>query len=97
MQDDQTSLLLARLKPSADRLLQQVLGDDVSVDKLQDTYDHRLEQIGAAITDVSAYTKANPWLALGAAFGSGLLIGRLKGSRKRKITYVRKIKPEEMT
>ena len=37
----------------------------MSVDKLQDTYDQRLEQIGAAITDVSEYTKANPWLALG--------------------------------
>ena len=96
MQDDQATGLLARLKPGADKLVQQVFGEDMSVDKLQDTYDQRRQQIGRAITDVSEYTKANPILALGAALGTGLLIGRLQGGRKRKITYVRKVKPEEM-
>ena len=96
MQDDHATGPLSRLQRSAEKLVQQVLGEDMSVDKLQETYDQRLEQIGAAITDVSDYTKANPWLALGAAFGTGLLIGRLQGGRKRKITYVRKVKPEEM-
>ena len=96
MDDDQQDTALARLKPYADKIIGQVFGPDLTVDKLQAAYNEKLEQAGAALTDISDYTRANPWMALAAAFGTGLVIGRLKSAGKRKITYVRKVRPEEI-
>lgn len=96
MDDDQGAGWVTKLRPYVDKRVAQVLGADWSVETLQDAYSEKLDQAGAVLSDISDYTKANPWMALGAAFGTGLLIGRLKGASKRKITYVRKVRPEEI-
>ncbi len=64
--------------------------------KLQDAYGQSQEKVQSALEDIAGYAKSKPWLALGAALGTGLLIGHASGRSKRKIVYVQRVKPNEV-
>ena len=64
--------------------------------KAQDAYGQGQEKLQNAVSDIVAYTKSNPWMALGAALGTGLLVGHISGRSKRKIVYVQRVKPSEV-
>ena len=64
--------------------------------KVQDAYGQGQEKLQGALEDIVEYTKSNPLLALGAALGTGLLIGHASGRSKRKIVYVKHVKPSEI-
>ena len=68
---------------------------DQAKGKLQDAYGQGQEKVQGALEDIAEYAKSNPWLALGAALGTGLLLGHASGSSKRKIVYVSRVKPNE--
>ena len=69
---------------------------DEAKGKLQDAYGQGQEKVQGALGDIADYAKANPWMALGAALGTGLLIGHVSGRSKRKIVYVSRVKPNEV-
>ena len=69
---------------------------DQAEGKLQDAYGRGQEKLQGALEDIVEYTKAKPWLALGAALGTGLLIGHASGRSKRKVVYVQRVKPTEV-
>ena len=46
--------------------------------------------------DISEYAKSKPSMALGAALGTGLLIGQASGRSKRTIFYIKHVKPSEV-
>ena len=69
---------------------------DQAKGKLQDAYGQGQEKVQGAIGDIADYAKSNPWMALGAALGTGLLIGHVSGRSKRKIVYVKHVKPSEV-
>ena len=64
--------------------------------KLQDAYGQGQETLQGALDDISDYAKSKPWMALGAALGAGLFIGHISGRSKRKIVYVKHVKPSEV-
>ena len=68
---------------------------DQAKGKLQDAYGQGQEKVQSALEDIAEYAKSKPWLALGAALGTGLLIGHASGRSKRKIVYVQRVKPNE--
>ena len=75
----------------------QVSGQiDQAKGKLQDAYGQGQEKLQGALEDIVEYTKSNPWLALGAALGTGLLLGHASGRSKRKVVYVQRVKPSEV-
>ena len=105
MSEDRVANAAAQAKDGARKFAGKVLGDaklqaegqtGLTVDKLQAAYDKRLEQVIKAGADIEAYTKAKPWLALGAALGTGLLVGNGLGRGKRRVVYVRKVKAGEL-
>ncbi len=105
MSEDRMAKAAAQAKDGARKFTGKLLGDaklqaegqtGLTVDKLQAAYDERLDQVIKAGADIEAYTKANPWLALGAALGTGLLIGHGLGRSKRRVVYVRKVKAGEI-
>ena len=64
--------------------------------KLQNAYGQGQETLQGALEDIAKYAKSNPWMALGAALGTGLLIGHASGRGKRKVVYVKRVKPNEV-
>ena len=105
MSEDRVANAAAQVKDGARKIAGKAFGDaklqiegqtGLTVDKLQAAYDERLDQVVTAVADVETYTKANPWLALGAALGTGLLVGHSLGRSKRRVVYVRKVKPAEV-
>ena len=64
--------------------------------KLQDAYGQGRETLEDTLGDIAEYARSNPWMALGAALGAGLLIGHASGRSKRKIVYVKRVKPSEV-
>ncbi len=69
---------------------------DQAKGKLQDAYGQGQEKVQGALEDIAEYAKSKPWMALGAALGTGLLIGHASGRSKRKIVYVKHVKPSEV-
>ena len=69
---------------------------DQAKGKLQDAYGQGQEKVKSALEDIAEYSKSKPWMALGAALGTGLLIGHASGRSKRKIVYVQRVKPNEV-
>ena len=69
---------------------------DEAKGKVQDAYGQGQDKLQDALEDISDYTQANPWMALGAALGTGLLIGHIAGRSKRKVVYVQRVKPNEV-
>ncbi len=83
----------------------KVLGDDKmqaggaadkAIGKAQDGYGQAVQQLQKAKEDVLSYTSDQPWMALAAALGAGLLLGHVGGRSRRKIVYVHKVKPSEV-
>ncbi len=69
---------------------------DQAKGKLQDAYGQGQETLQSALDDIAEYARSKPWMALGAALGTGLLIGHASGRSKRKIVYVNRVKPNEV-
>ena len=69
---------------------------DEAKDKLQDAYGQGQEKVQGVLENITNYANANPWRALGAALGIGLLIGHVSGRSKRKTVYVSRAKPSEV-
>ena len=69
---------------------------DQAKGKLQDAYGQGQEKLQGALADVAEYAKAKPWMALGAALGTGLLIGHASGRSKRRVVYVSRVKSGEV-
>ena len=69
---------------------------DQAKGKLQDAYGQGQEKVQSALDDIADYARAKPWMALGAALGTGLLIGHASGRSKRKVVYVSRVKPSEV-
>ena len=67
-----------------------------ATEKAQATYDKGLEHAQSAVADIEAYARAKPWMALGAALGTGLLVGHLAGRAGQKVVFVRKVKSSEV-
>ncbi len=69
---------------------------DQAKGKLQNAYGQGQEKVQGALGDIAEYAKSKPWMALGAALGTGLLIGHVSGRAKRKLVYVKHVKPSEV-
>ena len=69
---------------------------DQAKGKLQDAYGQGQEKLQGVLEEIADYAKSKPWMALGAALGGGLLIGHVSGRSKRKIVYVKHVKPSEV-
>ena len=54
------------------------------------------EKLQSALKDIAEYAKSKPSMALGAALGTGLLIGQASGRSKRTIFYIKHVKPSEV-
>ena len=69
---------------------------DQAKGKLQDAYGQGQEKVQGVLEEIADYAKASPWMALGAALGTGLLLGHVSGRSKRRIVYVNRVKPSEV-
>ena len=69
---------------------------DKAKGKLQDAYGQGRQKVHSAVGDIAEYASTKPWMALGAALGTGLLIGHASGRGKRKVVYVSRVKPSEV-
>ena len=105
MSEDRVEAAGESLKGKAKDAVGKITGDqqteasgklDQAKGKLQDAYGQGQEKVQGALGDIADYAKANPWMALGAALGTGLLIGHVSGRSKRKIVYVSRVKPSEV-
>ena len=67
-----------------------------AAEKAQAAYDKGLERAQSAAADIEAYARAKPWMALGAALGTGLRVGHLIGRAGQKVVFVRKVKSSEV-
>ena len=67
-----------------------------AAEKAQAAYDKGLERAQSAAADIEAYARAKPWMALGAALGTGLLVGHFTGRAGQKVVFVRKVKSSEV-
>ena len=86
-----------RIEGAADDPQTQAAGKlDEAKGKLQDAYGQGQQKLQSALDDINAYTRSQPWLALGAALATGLLIGHVSGRSKRKVVYVQRVKPSEV-
>ena len=105
MSEDRFEAAGESLKGKAKDAVGKITGDqqteasgklDQAKGKLQDAYGQGQEKVQGALADIADYAKANPWMAMGAALGTGLLIGHVSGRSKRRTVYVSRVKPSEV-
>ena len=65
-------------------------------DKAKDAYDRGAGEVQDALAKLEAYAKANPWIAIGAALGTGLLVGRITARTRGEVVFVRKVPAGEV-
>ena len=82
-------------KVLGDETLQAGGAADKAIGKAQDSYGQAIQQLQKAQGDIEAYAAAKPWMALGAALGTGLLLGHVSGRSRRRIVYIHRVKPSE--